>query len=55
MHNVLSKMEMLKKAEKELMWKYESVEKLEREIKEEGVSPDDHTTIYWNGKRQDMS
>ena len=48
----------LKKVEKELKGKYESVEKLERKIKEEGVSPDDHTTyndlLEWKATRHEL-
>ena len=48
----------LKKAEKKLIEKYESVKKLEKKIKGEGVSPDDHTAyndlLEWRATRHEL-
>jgi len=48
----------LKKAEKRLIEKHESAEKLERKIKEEGVPPDDHTSyndlLEWRAARYEL-
>ena len=48
----------LKKAEKKLIAKYESVKKLEKKIKEEGVPPDDHTAyndlLEWRATRHEL-
>ena len=48
----------LKKAEKKLIEKYESVEKLERGIKEKGITPDDHTAyndlLEWRATRYEL-
>jgi len=48
----------LKKVERTLIEKYESVEKLEKQIKEEGVSPDDHTAyndlLEWRAAKYEL-
>ncbi|MFQ6127277.1 MAG: hypothetical protein ACE5R6_22135 [Candidatus Heimdallarchaeota archaeon] len=48
----------LKKTEKKLIEKYESVEKLEKKIKEMGVPPDDHTVynnlLEWRATRYEL-
>jgi hypothetical protein len=48
----------IKKAQKKLVEKYESVEKLEMKIKEEGVPPDDHTAyndlLEWRAIRYEL-
>ena len=48
----------LKKAEKRLIEKYESLEKLDRELKAKGVTPDDHTPyndlIEWRAIRYEL-
>jgi protein subunit release factor A len=48
----------LKKSKKKLIEKYESVEKLEKQIKEEGVPPDDHTAyndlLEWRATRYEL-
>jgi hypothetical protein len=43
---------------KKLCAKYESIEKLERKIKEKGVTPDDHTVyndlLEWRATRYEL-
>jgi hypothetical protein len=48
----------LKNTEKKYCAKYESIEKLERKIKEKGVTPDDHTAyndlLEWRATRYEL-
>ena len=55
---IAERIAVLKKVERTLIEKYESVEKLEKQIKEEGVSPDDHTAyndlLEWRATKYEL-
>jgi hypothetical protein len=55
---IAERIAVLKKMERTLIEKYESVEKLEKQIKEEGFSPDDHTAyndlLEWRATRYEL-